>query len=360
MQIIDRLILKEFTKYLFGSMLFFTGIALISKIIETSPIIINTSAEAKHIWLMYLYYMPMMITVVVGPSFLFSIVMTINNLVHTRELIIIRSSGYSIRRVLLPTILFSLFFTIPFFVFNEKVAFPSNYLAYIKHNYLRGRGPDFQMMRSRYSFEIRSGNLFFYIDLFDPSQKYIKNLYLLELHNDRNIKRVIEAEEAWIIPSNWKLKNGSILYFSDKGNLIGQNIFKETNVDIKENYTFFQRKVKSIDMMNLEDIFYFIQLAQKKGESFKELMIHTYWHFSFPFICFFVVVIGGFISSKSRYLGLSGSLALCVVFGLIYFLVMYYGISLGNKDLLPPFIAGSASNFLFGIPSAILLLFFKE
>ena len=222
--IIDRLVLKEFIKFLFGSIIFFNGVGLIAKIIETLPIVLSGNSTTKDIFLLYLYYIPAMTTFIVLPSFLFAVTFLVSNFSQTKELTAIRAAGRSIKRFLLPVLFFSIFFSFIFYQFNERISFKSTYMAEVQRNKIIGRGENFHLMRTRTNLDIKSNNRFFSIGLFIPSEKKMIKVHIIDIDNKKNIRRIIDANEAHILAGNWTFINGDILSFDDKGNLLNKKV----------------------------------------------------------------------------------------------------------------------------------------
>ena len=358
--IIDRLVLKEFIKYLFGSIIFFNGVGLMAKIIETLPIILSSNATMTDVFLLYLYYIPAMTTFIVLPSFLFAVTFLVSNFSHTKELTAIRAAGRSIKRFLIPILIFSLIFTFIFFTFNEKISFNATYLAEVKRNQIRGRGPDFHLMRLRSNLEIKSNNRFFHVGLFIPPEKKMLNVHIVDLYDNLNINRVIIAKEAHIQAGNWEFIDGVLILFDKDGYFISQQQFTKNNFDISESEKDFYINIRSPDVMTLEQLREAIAFSSKRGENCAEYNVFVYWHYSFPLMTFFFAIIGSMISIKLQGASLANSLTVCVFAGIIYFLIMYYGMALGNKDILPAIIAGWLPNIIFGLPALGLVFFFRD
>ena len=67
----------------------------------------------------------------------------------------------------------------------------------------------------------------------------------------------------------------------------------------------------------------------------------------YPFVCFFVVFLGGMIGSYLKKGAMAQSLGIAVVLSAIYYLIMFFGKSIGNSGGLHPFVAGWLANIVF-------------
>ena len=112
--------------------------------------------------------------------------------------------------------------------------------------------------------------------------------------------------------------------------------------------------------MNIDQLNEAIAFSKKRGENTSEYEVFYYWHLGFPLMTFFFTIIGSMISIKLKNASLANSLTVCILAGLLYFLIMYYGMALGNRGFLIPQIAGWLPNIIFGLPSLCILFFIRD
>ena len=344
---LHRYLLKEFLKYLFGAIVLFSGVGMIVEVTESLKYINNYEVESSVISQYYLYRLPLIILIVTAPSFLFAICYVISVMIQNKEFIVICSSGRSQKQVLMPIVIFSFFFTGLFFCFNQFIAYPSNLKAYEKSNNMKGLSLKFHSWRDVHNFHTKFGNYYFFIDHFLPKKKKIIGLHISVVDEDQFLQRVIEAEEADIFPGKWLLKKAMIISF-EKGVFRNLKRYNQKKEMIPTDSSFFQRFYLHEEVMNVFQLDEFIELKKEKAHHTAMYISEYYWHFSFPFICFFFVLIGAVIALKIPSGNLAASLAVAILCGTAYFLLMFYGKSLGKAEIIHPFIAGSFANFIAG------------
>ncbi len=355
-QIFDRYILKEFIKFMLGGVILFTGVGMISKILETLQLIREYNGESSTIWLYYLYNIPFTMSIVIAPSFLLSISYITSKLIQDKELLIICSSGRSIKRTILPILIFSFFFSFALLAFNEYISYPAMLQAYSKKNEMRGRSLDFHSWRNRYHLNIHSKNRIFFMNEFDPNKKSVHGLHIVEHNMKGNIQKIIQAEEASIKPHKWLLKQAEITYFKDSI-FRKQRSYKRKEEDIPEDFTVFQHFNYGIEEANIFQLLKFIKIKKERGDDQTKFEVEFYWHFGFPFMCFFCILIGAVVTSKSPNGGFTYSLSISILCTAFYFLIMFYTKALGVSHTITPFWAGSIGNFIVG--GTTLFLWFK-
>ena len=339
-----------------GSVILFTIAGMISKMLESLKLVRGYNGTSSTVWLYYLYNIPFTVSIVMAPSFILAISYITSELIQNKEFMVVRSSGRSIKRTVLPILIFSFFFSFLLLGFNEYIAYPGNLQAYAKKNELRGRPFDVHAWRARYQLNLRSNNRVFFMNVFIPSQKKVLGLHMVELNQDAGIKKIIRAEEALIVPRAWLLKDAEIITFKNSV-FEKQTYYQKKKENIPEDFTVFQRIYYGVEEANIFQLFELISLKKQRGTDQTEFEIEFYWHLGFPFVCFFLIPIGVFVAFKVPGGGIASSLSISVLCAITYFVIMFYIKALGISHTISPFWAGSLGNLLMG--SASLFLWFK-
>ena len=345
---LDRYVLKEFLKYLFGATILFSGIGMIAKVVESLKYINNYQGDNIVIFEYYLYSLPAIILIITAPAFLFAICYVVFVMLQNREFVVICSSGRSQKRILMPIVLFSFLFSVLFFCFNQFIAYPSNHEAYKKFNTIKGVALDHYKWADIRNYNTRFKNYYFFISHFLPKEEKIFDLHISIIDENHFLKKIIEAEEAKIIKGEWLLNKAMVISF-DKGKFKSLKKYKEKKENIPVNSAYFQRFYLHNEIMNVFQLVDFIKRKKDKAHPTAMYITEYYWHFSFPLICFFFVLIGAVVALKIPGGSLALSLAIALLFGMAYFLVMFYAKFLGKFEILHPFIAGSLANLIVGV-----------
>ena len=344
---LDRYLLKEFTKYFSGALLLFSGVGMISKVVESLKYIHDYRGSSIIIFEYYIYSLPLIISIVIAPSFLFAVCYVTSMMIQNREFVTICTSGISQKRIFLPIVIFSLLFSVLFFCFNQFVVYPSNLRAYEKSNNLRGLPLDAQSWRRVYDLHSKYKNYHFYMSEYRPKEKKAFNLYISLIDDDQLLKKIIEAKEAYIVAGEWLLKKATIISF-ESGLFKNLKRYERRKEMIPVDGSYFQIFYLHKEVMNAFQLVEFIDLKKERGQNAALYISEYYWHFGFPFICFFFALIGFVVALKIPKGSLAASLAISILCSIVYFLLMFYGRALGQAEILVPFLAGSLANFTVG------------
>ncbi|HRP69825.1 MAG TPA: LptF/LptG family permease [Turneriella sp.] len=353
MDILDRYIFKSFIKTFLGTLLLLFGLAIIVKIIDS----LKMFTDNKHgAWLLVKYYIvvsPSFVTFIVPPALMFAIAFSVAQFNRHFELTVIMTAGRSFKRILRPMLIFSIFLSVAFFLFNEYVAYPASYKAVNISYILRDRGADARLKKSDKSSDLtlRFGNRYYTIGNGLWYESRLIGFHLVEMTPQGTIARIISADAASVSAENshsWSLKNVEITLFNEQGAYVGMETFDAQQIELPETLRSFRNFYIETDP-DERSIFEAYQLYRNRkelGGSYREFLTETVWHAGYPLICIFIVFLGGMTGGKLKKASAATSIAASMLFTLFYFFLMYFGTAFGESGTLPPLIAGNLANFV--------------
>ncbi len=359
MQIFDRYFFKEFLKNFIGAEILLIGVAVIAKFMENIASITSYQGPSRNIFYFIIYNIPNFVTIVTAPSLMFAVSFSVANFTKNNEVAVVLAAGRSFQRILLPVAVFTLFLSMVMLIFNEALTFPYNHKAYNLKHLIDGKGAIPRMkykQEVRTNFEARANNRYFYFGSLDPWQGTFNNLHMIEFSSKGRVQAMVSADKGKIIPGRWQIQKASIIMFDSLGQYRKQVEVKKETLKVAEDKKYFWNMPKSLDETNIFDLWQYIQVKSLRGESIVEYEVELYWHFSFPLVCFFVVLIGGIVGSQVQKGAMASSIAISTGCTIGYFIIMYFGKSLGNNGTLPPLIAGWLANIVFFFISMFMLI----
>ncbi len=105
--IVNRYIIWELIPPFVISLMFFTFIFMMTKILALTDYVVNYGISLFSVILFLIYYMPVCLQYVIPVSVMMSVLLTFLRMSSDNEIIVLKSSGYNIRRLIPPVILFS-------------------------------------------------------------------------------------------------------------------------------------------------------------------------------------------------------------------------------------------------------------
>lgn len=357
-QILDRYFFFEFLKYFMGAMVLLVGVSVISKTMERLPVFLEY--KGPFIDILYYFYLiiPSFITIVGAPALMFAISFTVAYYAHNKELTVIMTSGRSFNRIMSPILIFTLLFSVGFFYFNEYISYPNYYKSFFKYQELRGIY-NYGKTGDRFDHHVRVGDYYIHSGHFVSKYNMIHNFHAIEKRED-NIKRIIEGRYAVIIPGNWVIIKGKETLFDDKGNFVKTAPFDSIRFELDEDSSILGRIRQDFDEMNIVDIKERLQVRKDLGLNYREFEVELHWHYSFPFVCFFIVFIASIFGYKVKRGAMSSSIGISTIFTLVYYLIMFFGKSFAVRGVLPPWVGAWLANIIFSLFSIYLLIRNKQ
>jgi len=357
--ILDKYVTREFLKVFFGTFFLLTGVGIISKVMEQIQRLMDYSGPAIEI-LRYLgYILPYIMMIVAAPSLMFAVSFTVSQFSKNKELNVMQAAGRSLKRFLIPFILFSFSFSVFLFFFNEYLAYPS-FLKSFNQIQVIVDNKHYTRKRNNFDFQGKSGNRFYHAGEYHVQSNTIISFYMIETDSNLRTRRTIEAEVVHPAPGNWVIENGIETLFNTDGTLASRKKFKELNENFEEGPDYFQKVALDFEEMSIFELQKEIELRKKKGDQYLGHLVELYWHYSFPFVCFFIVFIAGIMGSMVRKGAMSLSIALSTLITLVYYLLMFLGKAFAVKGVLPPMFGAWFANITFTLLSIILLYRFKN
>src|SRR5512134_1296812 len=107
MKLVDRYLLQELVPPFLVGVLVFTFLLLMSQILRLMELIVNKGVPAGTILLLVLYLIPSILVLTVPMSVFLATVVTFGRLSAENELTAFKTGGYSLLRLTLPVVVFS-------------------------------------------------------------------------------------------------------------------------------------------------------------------------------------------------------------------------------------------------------------
>lgn len=282
---------------------------------------------------------------------LLSTLMTYGRLSSDSELIALRSCGISVYRIVLPAIVMSLVVTGLTFVFNEFIVPAANYRATLTlQQALNQERPPFQEKNIFYQEfgEVKQPEggterelvRIFYARRFDGTK--MKGLTILDF-SERGLNQIVTAERAtWNMQDNtWDFSNGTIYLVSADGSY--RNIIKFEDQQLKLPRTPLDLASRGRDYgeMSIAQAQERLALLRQGNDENKirKLEVRIQQKYAFPFVCVVFGLVGSALGTRPQRASKSTSFGISVLLIFGYYLLAFISGSLGQLNILSPFLA---------------------
>jgi lipopolysaccharide export system permease protein len=315
---------------------------------------------------------PHMLALTMPISVLFAFFLAFQKLSSESEIIALRATGASLRRVIQPVIYLGVFFAVCTFFINEVVVpFTSPLakriyaLALYKNPVPDNSNHSFTYIENDENGVIR--RIFFVKKI---ENKILQDLLVIEFGEEKMLQ-VYTAAKAWWDPYNggWELRKGKSSYIKRDPEGINKatqhfiSDFKSTFIPTSLDPSKAMASLSQVKELNLFALAGYIKQNQKKlidNDEFNSALTSFYNKLAYPLSCILLAVIGACLGITRRRKVINwGYLALGAVVFLFYVSQTVFD-GMGDSGTLAPSLAVFAPNIIFAIIALGIFLYRAE
>lgn len=357
LSVMDRYIFSELIlPFLFGMGLFSSlGIA-VGTLFDLVRRVSESGLRLEIALKVLLLKMPEFIAFAIPMSVLLATLMAYSRLSHDSELIALRSIGVSVRRLVIPAIVFSLSITAMTFLFNELVVPAANYQASItleqalkqkntfsKQNHILY--PEYQTIKQPNGEKHRVLTRIFYAEEFDGDKMH--DLTILDLSNPA-INQIVTSESAtWNVAENtWDFSDGFTYLIAPDGSYRNVMRFERQKLEIPRDPLDLAKRGRDYGEMSIAQGYQYLEVLSLTGneKKIRKLKVRIQQKFAFPFICFSLGLVGAALGARLTTAGRAINFGFCVLIIFSYYLLAFMTSSLGVGGIISPITAAWLPN----------------
>jgi lipopolysaccharide export system permease protein len=353
MLILQKHYLKEFLKLLF---LIGTGLALIFSILELIDKIDDFMPNRPSLGnlLLYIFFnFPKYFLYLLPAAVLICSLFIFSQASRSREFVAIKATGGSLKALFYPFVVSGILLSLFAFMIGEIVV----------PDFLR-RSSDIKdtLKKKDKKITFEDGTLWLRasngslvrIELYIPEKRLAKGISIFVFEKDYLKKRIEAGEAKWEEYQGskgiWRLKN--IMIYDIEGEKI--NRIPEMEYPYLESPDFFSEGIKKPEEMGIVELYRYIERMERSGFRNNKLIVDLNSKVSYPFINFFMILLGISLSLRSRIGGGLFAAGLGLLISTIYWFTYTMMLSMGYAGVLPPIIAAWGVPVIFGIVAVLL------
>lgn len=349
--ILDRYIVKK-------ALLIFTiavmSIYIISMIITFFELLDNAienkrpiSSILRYLW----FYTPQVLYWALPISSFTTIIITLGILTKFNEINAMKACGISIYRISLPLILFGLSVTALNFYIQERILPSSNRNAEEAKAYIKGAPSPRTYMRIDRRWVMGKGNRIYNYSYFDVERNIFDHISIYALSSNFTLEKRYFGEKGYLENGYLRIDNGWIV--DSQG--ITKDL-KNFKIQIDEDPSYFIKEWKEPEEMNIRELKKYIEGLKERGFDTIKFEVEYHTKFSFPFIATIMSLIAIPFSFSVGKRGALYGAGFSLLIAIIYWVLFSIFKSLGNVQVLSPFLSAWIANFIFGLIGAYFLL----
>lgn len=354
MGLVDRYIIKLFLGYLVGGLLVFVTLYLAAH--SLSYAMESESITPGQLIKYNLYQIPTVVYQLTPVACLMATLFTYSGLYRSNEMVALFSSGVSLFRLSLPTLILSIGLAGALFFMSDQVIprfnQKKNYVEYVEIQKRPWMYSTVKTDRIWY----RSENILFNIQTLNPAAAKAQGITLYYFDNAWNLVQLITAREVDMKDHAWTLKNGFVTLFTSESSFPLTKAFDTKVVNMTEDLGDLQTSSNSSDIMTVKELSHFIDHNKEAGLDTVRYEVDYHSKFGFAFTALIMTLLGiPFSVNRSRSGGAMVNIGICVGVAFAYWTIYSSFITLGQHGAFPPVMAAWTANVLMAAGSWILL-----
>jgi len=359
--IVARYILRELFPPFAISLLFFTFVFLMTKILDITNLIVNYNINITVVLLLLLYSVPRFLEFVIPISIMIAVLVTFLKMTADNEILALKAAGASIYQLLPPVLLFCL---IGCLLTGSMTIYgiPWSRFAFKKLTYAVAASHLNVGLKER-TFNDGFKDVILYINKIDLKNSTLEDIFI-EDQRDAKIASTVVSPKGKLFSDpqqhivRLRLYNGIINQVNLERKTVNSINFGtyDLSFDLDRLVSAAKRKSKNEKEMNLSELRKHIKKTAGEKTKYNEALIVLYKKFSMPFACIALGLVamplGLQTSSAKRSIGLGAGF----VFMLLYYLLLSAGFVFGKTGLYPPILGMWAPNIVTGGVGLFLLV----
>ncbi len=351
MKVIDRYIFVELLGPFLVGVVGFVMVLAVDLLFTMADLIINKGVPLGAMLKLLVYKLPAIMVLTFPVSTLFATAMALGRLAKDNEIVALRTSGVTLFRISLPILVMGMLVSLGSYYTNEKIVPHANHVA---TNIIR------QIIHKRPLPEVEE-NVFFkdahnrhyYARRVDMKNKTMENIMVYEVTDER-FPRVILAEKASFYGREWRLQDGIIHKYDEKGYLNYEASFSDMKLLVSEDVMTFANQ-KTSQEMSIRELQDQISVLERGGVRTSALRTELLMKYSIPATCFVFALIGIPFSLPSPRSGRTWGMVVTIVFMFTFYVFASVFRSLGKGGILSPALAAFTPQVSFTVIGGILL-----
>ncbi len=351
--IINRYILKEMLPPFTVTIVFFTFIFLMAKLVEITNLIVNYRIGIAKVFLMLVYTIPYFLVYVIPMSVMMTVLLTFLRLSGDNEIVALKAGGMNITGLLPPVFMFCLMGCLltGFMIINGlpwgKMRFKEQALEIAASNLNIG-------LKQR-TFNDSFKDVMLYVNKIDIKNNLLKDIFI-EDQRTEGVAITIVAPKGQLFSEPGKfifhlrLFNGTINQVDLEKKWVNSVNFDtyEMSLDLEDALSKAKDEPKDESEMSFTELRTNIKSAYSKGLACNLILIEFHRKFSIPFSCFVLGFLALPLGIHAKTARRSFGIGIGLFFILLYYLLLSAGTVFGEAGNYPPVIGMWVPNIIMG------------
>lgn len=349
---IDRYIMREFLGPFLFCVFGFTVILISGLLFELTDLIFVKSVPLETVGRMLLYKIPGMAVMTLPIAVLFATLVALGRFVQDSELKVMRSSGISFPRLILPVLVLGVLVSALTYWASEEIVPEANHR--FEDTLRRIVFTEGIPLVEENVFFYGGENRYFYISEVANDTQELSNILVYELGQGA-FPRITTAKRGRFVDNIWVLYDGIVQELDNDGFVTHETRFGQLEIVTDQDAEIFLGNQRTTEEMNRKELKEHIERFQRSGLRVLSFVVDYHIKLAMPMSSLIFALFAAPLTLHSR-AGRSFGVAVSLIVILLYYVGMSVARSLGVNGVLPPLVAAWLVNSIFGLVGLVLIL----
>lgn len=347
--ILDRYLFNQFMGPFVLAVVGFAVIGVVDILFYLVELTVISGIPFHTIIQLLLFKLPAVMVMFFPMAVLFSVMLMLVRMAKDNELTILRTSGVTTSRIIIPILLTTVFTAGISYVTNEKLVPWTNEQS---NTIIRAQIEKTPPISISENIVFKDNeNRFFYIKHVNSKEGIMHNILIFEETSD--FPRIISAKKALWHNSAWTLLDGFIQEIDANGTIQFLDHFNEMSIQISQDLDTFFKQEKSAKEMSSEELQEKISILNKGGINTQGLKVEYYMKTSIPFGCTIFGMIGiayclTFVRTGKDWWGVIIAIIIAVLSVGLYLFITALSRAIAKEGTIPAIWGAWIPNIIYG------------
>lgn len=354
-KIVDRYLLKQFILTFFFAIIALSLIFVLVDLMENLGDFIDQNTKFIIILKYYIYYLPTIIQLMLPVGSLLATLFTVGRLSTTNEITAMKSSGFSLYRIMVPFIFMGLLLSFSHLYFNGWIV-PKAAIAkkVIEEKNLKRISSGNQIFNIYFrDTPLRNVTMHFY----DAPTKTGNSVTIEEYSNEKHPRLINKIECKKMVWNDTKKLwvMSSVIQRDFTTGMAITKTMDSSYLKLSLTHSQIEELKKSISEMDYNELQNYIKTMSQGGKDTRQMLIEYYGNYAFPFANLIVILFGVPFASIKKKGGIAIQIGAAMVVSFFYIIFTKVGQTIGFYSNFNPIITGWLANIIFFIASLFVM-----
>lgn len=352
MRIFDRYVTREFMGPFLFSVTGFTVVLLSGLLFQLTDLIFVNEVAVFTVSRMLVYRIPATAVMTLPIATLFATLLSVGRLVQDNEMTVLRGSGVSFPRLILPILVLGLLISGFTFWASEQIVPAANQrFENILRQIIFSEG---KPIVEENVFFHGGDDRYFYIGEVQTRTNELKKILVYELDSN-NFPSITTAQTGIFQEHLWVLFDGVYQELDEEGFVEFESRFQRMEIVTEQEGEIYLGNQRSVDEMSRRELGEVIERFQRGGVRVRAFVVDFHMKLALPMASFVFALFAAPLTLRGKG-GRSFGVIVSLVVLLVYYVAISVSRSLGVNEMLSPVVSAWLVNTLFAISGFVFLV----